>query len=125
MMPIAGEAWLPYQPLGFPTPPFPEHVSGHSTFSAAAAEVLRRFTGSDAFGGSYTRPAHSMLLEPLLPSRDLTLRWATFSEAAEQAGLSRIYGGIHFDNANTAGLDLGRKVGAQVFDKAQAYWQGA
>jgi hypothetical protein len=66
-----------------------------------------------------------MLLEPLLPSRDLTLRWATFSEAAEQAGLSRIYGGIHFDNANTAGLDLGRKVGAQVFDKAQAYWQGA
>jgi hypothetical protein len=124
LVPITGEAWLPYQPLSFPTPPFPEHVSGHSTFSAAAAEVLRSFTGSDAFGASYTKPAHSMALEPLLPSSDLILRWATFGEAAQQAGISRIYGGIHFDNANTAGLELGRTVGAQVFAKAQAYWRG-
>jgi hypothetical protein len=121
---IAGETWVPYQPATFPTPPFPEHVSGHSTFSAAAAEVLRRFTGSDAFGGSYTKPAHSMALEPALPSSDVTLSWATFSDAADEAGLSRVYGGIHFDNANVAGKDLGRKVGALVFDKAQRYWMG-
>ncbi|MCS0628145.1 vanadium-dependent haloperoxidase [Telluria mixta] len=121
---IAGETWVPYQPATFPTPPFPEHVSGHSTFSAAAAEVLRRFTGSDAFGSSYTKPAHSMAIEPALPSSDVTLNWATFSAAADEAGLSRVYGGIHFDNANVAGKDLGRKVGALVFNKAQRYWMG-
>ena len=121
---IAGETWIPYQPATFPTPPFPEHVSGHSTFSAAAAEVLRRFTGSDAFGNSYTKPAHSMAIEAALPSSDVTLSWATFSDAADEAGLSRVYGGIHFDHANVAGKDLGRKVGALVFDKAQRYWMG-
>lgn len=121
---IAGETWIPYQPGTFPTPPFPEHVSGHSTFSAAAAEVLQRFTGSDVFGNSYTKPAHSMILEPGLPSSDVTLSWATFSDAADEAGQSRIYGGIHFDNANVAGKDLGRKVGALVFEKAQRYWTG-
>jgi hypothetical protein len=121
---IAGEAWIPYQPSTFPTPPFPEHVSGHSTFSAAAAEVLKRFTGSDAFGASYTKQAHSMQLEPTLPFADLTLRWPTFSDAADEAGISRIYGGIHFDNANVAGKDLGRKVGALAFDTAQQYWRG-
>jgi len=121
---IPGEAWLPYQPLSFPTPPFPEYVSGHSTFSSAAAEVLKRFTGSDAFDASVTRPARSSLLEPQLPTRDVTLQWATFSDAAEQAGISRLYGGIHFDDGNLAGQELGRKVGAQVYDKAQAYWRG-
>jgi hypothetical protein len=124
LRPIAGETWIPYQPATFPTPPFPEHVSGHSTFSAAAAEVLQRFTGNDVFGYSYTKPAHSMTLEPGLPSADVTLGWATFSDAADEAGQSRVYGGIHFDNANVAGKDLGRKVGALVFDKAQRYWTG-
>jgi ligand-binding sensor domain-containing protein len=65
-----------------------------------------------------------MALEASLPSSDVTLRWATFSDAADEAGLSRVYGGIHFDHANVAGKDLGRKVGALVFDKAQRYWIG-
>jgi len=121
---IQGEAWVPYQAITFPTPPFPEHVSGHSTFSAAAAEVLARFTGSDAFGADYIKPARSMTIEPTLPTSDLTLRWATFTAAAEQAGLSRIYGGIHFDNGNNAGQTLGRQVGARAFAKAQALWLG-
>lgn len=121
---IAGESWVPYQPLSFPTPPFPEHVSGHSCFSAAGAEVLRRFTGSDAFGARYTKPAGSMLIEPGVPANDLTLGWASFSAAAEQAGLSRIYGGIHFDNGNSAGRSLGQAVAAQVYAKAQALWLG-
>lgn len=121
---IQGETWVPYQPLTFPTPPFPEHVSGHSTFSAAAAEVLRSFTGSDAFGARYTKTAHSMVIEPGLPTTDLTLSWATFKAAAEQAGLSRIFGGIHFDNGNTAGQTLGQRVGAQALAKAQALWSG-
>jgi hypothetical protein len=65
-----------------------------------------------------------MVLEPALPSSDVPLSWATFSDAADEAGQSRVYGGIHFDNANVAGKDLGRKVGALVFDKAQRYWMG-
>jgi hypothetical protein len=121
---IAGEAWLPYQPITFPTPPFPEHVSGHSAFSAAAAEVLKRYTGSDTYGATYTKPARSMALEPSLPSADVTLHWASFTEAADEAGISRIYGGIHFDNGNAAGKELGRAVGTLAFEKAQGYWQG-
>jgi hypothetical protein len=122
---ILGEQWVPFQLMTFPTPPFPEHVSGHSSFSAAAAEVLRRFTGSDSFGASYTRLAHSMVIEPGLPTGDLTLSWTTFTAAAEQAGISRVYGGIHFDNANAAGLALGRQVGAAVFAKAKRLWEGS
>jgi hypothetical protein len=121
---IQGESWVPYQPVTFPTPAFPEHVSGHSAFSAAAAQVLRSFTGSDAFGASYTKPARSMVLETGAPQTDVVLQWPTFSAAAEQAGISRIYGGIHFDSGNTAGQTLGRQVGAQAFARAQALWLG-
>lgn len=121
---IAGETWVPYQQVTGPTPPFPEHVSGHSTFSAAAAEVLRSFTGSDNYGASYTKAARTALIEPGVPAQDVTLSWASFSDAAAQAGVSRIYGGIHFDNANAAGQDLGRKVGAAAFAKAKACWEG-
>ena len=121
---ISGAAWIPFQLLTFPTPPFPEHVSGHSTFSAAAAEVLTRFTGSDVCGMRYTKPARSMVVDPALPLRDVTLEWATFGDAAAEAGLSRIYGGIHFDKANADGLAMGGQVGAVVFAKAAQLWQG-
>jgi hypothetical protein len=121
---IQGESWVPYQPVTFPTPAFPEHVSGHSAFSAAAAQVLRSFTGSDAFGASYIKPARSMVLETGAPQTDVVLQWPTFSAAAEQAGISRIYGGIHFDSGNTAGQTIGRQVGAQAFARAQALWLG-
>lgn len=121
---ILAESWVPYQPITFPTPAFPEHVSGHSAFSAAAAQVLRSFTGSDRFGASYTRPAHTMLLETGAPQADVVLAWPSFSAAAAQAGLSRIYGGIHFDSGNSAGQYLGRQVGMQSFAKAQALWLG-
>jgi hypothetical protein len=124
LRPIPGAAWMPYQPTSFPTPPFPDHVSGHSAFSAAAAAVLQSFTGSDAFGASHTSAARSLVLESSLPSRDLVLRWDRFSDAALEAGISRVYGGIHFDNANDAGLALGRKVGALAYQKAQRHWQG-
>lgn len=121
---IDGEAWRPYQVSTFPTPPFPEYTSGHSAFSMAAAEVLKRYTGSDAFGDSYTQDV-PLRVEPGLASAVGTvLRWDTFTEAALEAGESRLYGGIHFYEGNVAGLDLGRKVGAQAFDLAQRYWDG-
>lgn len=74
---IARESWRPYQPDWFPTPPFSEYVSGHSTFSAAGAEVLKRFTGSDAFGASITITAGDLGVEPGVPAQSVTLSWET------------------------------------------------
>lgn len=122
---IAGQDWLPYQPGTIVTPPFPEYVSGHSTFSAAAATILTRFTGSDRFGSSITIPAHSSEVEPgCSPAHDVTLSWETYSAAAEQAGLSRRYGGIHFQQGDLDGRRLGRLVGETVWQKAQVYLHG-
>jgi membrane-associated phospholipid phosphatase len=123
---MRGEEWRPYQPASFITPPFPEFVSGHSTFSAAAATVLARFTGGDAFGLSVTIAPGSSLIEPgLTPARPVTLAWPTFSAAADEAGMSRRYGGIHFADGDLAGRALGRQVGALVWERAVQYWTGS
>jgi len=122
---IDGADWEPYQPVTFITPPFPEFISGHSTFSAAAAEILRSFTGSDAFGASAIVLAGSSKVEPgAVPATDVTLSWATFSDAADQAGISRRYGGIHFVQGDLQGRSGGRLVGAQVWAKALTYFNG-
>jgi hypothetical protein len=107
------------------TPPFPEYISGHSTFSAAGAEIFRRFTGSDFFGASVVLLAGSSRIEPgATPASDITLRWQTFSAAADQAGLSRRYGGIHFARGDEVGRLVGRIVGEKAWDKAQSYIEG-
>ena len=122
---IRGEQWQAYQTGAVPTPAFPEFSSGHSAFSSAAAEVLRSFTGSDAFGDSATAKAGSSRVEPgAVPAADITLSWATFSEAADQAGMSRRYGGIHFKEGDLQSRAMGRRVGAQAWAKAQAYFDG-
>jgi len=121
-----GSAWQPYQEAGVVTPPFPEYVSGHSAFSAAAAEVLKRFTGSDAFGQSAIIKAGSSKIEPgLVPAHDLTLGWATFTAAADEAGMSRRYGGIHFKRGDMMGRWLGRQVGARAYSKSVSYFHGS
>lgn len=121
-----GELWRPYQVPNVVTPPFPEYYSGHSTFSAAAAEILKIFTGSDAFGYSVNIPAGSSPGEPgLVPAADLTLSWPTFSDAADAAGMSRRYGGIHFRSGDLAGRQVGRVVGAMSWAKAQTYFDGS
>ena len=122
---IDGAAWFPYQPTTFPTPPFPEYSSGHSNFSAAGAEILRLFTHNDRFGGSVTLPAGSSRVEPAaVPASDLTLSWATFSEAANQAGISRRYGGIHFEQGDLDARATGRIAGRVAWEKARDYWHG-
>lgn len=122
---IPAEDWEPYQPSTVVTPPFAEFISGHSTFSAASAEILRRFTGSDVFGASVTIPAGSSKVEPgLVPARDVTLSWKTFSDAADEAGMSRRYGGIHFVEGDLEGRKIGRKIGTRVWLRAQRYFEG-
>jgi hypothetical protein len=122
---IGGATWFPYQPTTFPTPPFPEYSSGHSNFSAAGAEILKRFTHSDRFGASVTLPAGSSKVEPgAVPAGDLTLSWPTFSDAAGQAGISRRYGGLHFEQADLDARSTGRRAARRAWDKASAHWEG-
>ncbi|MFG0284529.1 MAG: GC-type dockerin domain-anchored protein [Phycisphaerales bacterium JB039] len=96
---IADPDWLPL----LTTPPFPTYTSGHSTFSGSAAAVLAGFFGTDAI---------TFTFEAIGLSRDFT----SLREAAEEAGISRIYGGIHYSFDNTAGLDSGRQLGEYVYE---------
>lgn len=123
---ILGQNWRPYQIAAVVTPPFPEYFSGHSIFSAAGAEILKTFTGSDAFGYSVVIPKGSSRAEPgQVPAADLTFAWATFSDAADAAGMSRRYGGIHFRQGDLTARGLGRVVGAQAWARAQTYIDGS
>ena len=123
---ILATDFVTYQTPGSdPSPPFAEYTSGHSAFSAAAAEILKLATGSDEFGASVTFEPESSRFEPgLTPEEEITLEWSTFSEAADEAGLSRLYGGIHFTDGDEYGRWLGREVGSAVYKEAQFYING-
>lgn len=122
---IQGENWLPYQSPATVTPPFPEYVSGHSTFSMAAATVLKHYTGSDRFDYSVRISPGSSKIEPgQVPATAVTLHFATFTEAAKQAGRSRLLGGIHFAAGDREGRKLGRKVGELVWERGLHYIKG-
>ena len=123
---ILADNFLTYQtPGGNVSPPFAEYTSGHSSFSAAGAEILKRFTGNDNFGAAVTFRPGSSRFENLTPVEEITLGWDTFTEAADEAGLSRIYGGIHFDDGDSNGRSLGRGVADGVWNKAKGLRSGA
>ena len=118
---IEGDNWLPY----IPTPPFAEYVSGHSTFSAASAEVLGSFCESGKYGGSIIIPKGGSKIEPgCTPAENIKLEWRTLKDAADQAGISRLYGGIHFPSGDKEGRKLGSRVGCAVWEKALNYFKG-
>ncbi len=122
---IDGADWQPYQASTVVTPPFPEYISGHSVFSAAAAEVLKQFTGSNIFGGQVVIKAGSSRVEPgLVPADDVTLVWETFSDAADEAGVSRRYGGIHFVNGDLDSRVIGKQIGKQAWNKSVSHFNG-
>ena len=83
------------------TPPFPDYVSGHSTFSGAAATVLAAFYETDNI--SFTLESDG------LPG--VTRAFTSFSAAAREAAISRLYAGIHFRTANEDGLSAGIAIG--------------
>jgi PAP2 superfamily len=121
-----GDNWIPYQPSTFPTPPFPEYISGHSTFSAAGATILALWTRSEFFGDSVTFAPGSSTIEPgITPKQAVTLYWPRFHDAADQAGISRRYGGIHFRLGDLVGRATGDLVARQAWDKAQSYFDGS
>ena len=119
--------WVPYQLPTFVTPAFAGYVSGHSTFSRAAAEVLTAFTGSSFFPGGLHEvpvPAGSLKIERG-PSRDLTLQWATYFDAADAAGVSRLYMGIHIPADDFNGRRLGSQCGRDAWALARRYYEGS
>jgi hypothetical protein len=121
---IQGEKWLAYNPGSNPTPGFPGYVSGHSTFSSASAKVLQLFTGSDKFNYSTTIPANFGRVEPGVPPVPTVLNYKKFSDAVYDAGMSRLYGGIHFKDDNTAGQIIGNAVGELAYKKAKTLFNG-
>ena len=117
---ILAENWWPYQRPTFVTPPFAGYVSGHSTFSRAAAECMTAITGDAYFPGGlgvFPAPQNEFLVFEDGPSVDITLQWATYRDASDQCSLSRIWGGIH-----PPADDLpGRWMGIQVAEHAVAH----
>jgi hypothetical protein len=118
--------WIPYQLPTFVTPAFAGYVSGHSTFSRAAAEVLTEFTGTPYFPGGLLEwtVKKGDLRNEAGPTRDITLQWATYYDAADAAGISRLYGGIHISADDFAGRRLGAQCGKEAWALAQRYFAG-
>ncbi len=104
---ILGMRWTPPQQAGLVTPAYPGWVSDDSAFGRAAAEILTAQTGSGS-----------------LPARAGLLRWGTYREAADQAGLSGLYGGTQIAADDFAGRRIGSKVGKRAFALAARYFAG-
>jgi hypothetical protein len=123
---ILGRLWHPYQRPTFVTPPFAGWVSGHSTYSRTAAEVLTALTGDAYFPGGvgeFLCPRNAFLVFEAGPSVDVRLQWATYRDAAEQSAMSRIWGGIHPPFDDQPGRAMGRKVASRAWQHARDLWQ--
>lgn len=124
---ILAENWWPYQRPTFVTPPFAGYVSGHSTYSRAAAEVMTLLTGDKFFPGGlgeFQCAQNEFLVFEDGPSMDLTLQWATYRDASDQCSLSRIWGGIHPPVDDIPGRLIGKIIGPQAFHRAEDYFNG-
>lgn len=122
---ILAENWWPYQRPSFVAPPFAGYVSGHSTYSRGAAEVLTLLTGDEYFPGGvgeFFAPKNEFLVFEEGPSVDLTLQWATYRDASDQTSLSRIWGGIHPPADDIPGRRIGEVVGIEAFNYAEQYF---
>jgi hypothetical protein len=121
---VHADVWMTYQKKTFVTPAFPGYISGHSTFSRSAAEAMTAFTGSKWFPhglGSYLLPS---LVNEVGPTQPVTLQWASYYDAADQVGLSRIWGGIHPPADDFSGRRVGSQVGTNVWALAQKFFNG-
>jgi len=124
---ILAENWWPYQRPSFVTPPFAGYVSGHSTFSRAAAEVMTSLTGDAYFPGGmgeFHAPMNEFLVFEEGPSEDVVLQWATYRDASDQCSLSRIWGGIHPPADDIPGRLMGIEIGMDAFNLAKTYFEG-
>ena len=119
---IRCENWWPYQRPTFVTPPFAGYVSGHSTYSRAAAYILTAITGDEFFPGgmgTFEAPMNEFLVFEDGPSVDIQLQWAKYYDAADECSLSRIYGGIHPPADDIPGRLMGAEIGREAFEHAK------
>ena len=124
---ILATTWTPYQLPTFVTPSFQGYVSGHSTFSRAAAEVMASVTGSPFFPGGLSEsvvPAGGLKFEHG-PSAEVRLQWATYYDAADQAGQSRLWSGIHIEADDVNGRIIGAQCGKAAWERARTDFSGA
>ncbi|MHC5115057.1 MAG: vanadium-dependent haloperoxidase [Planctomycetota bacterium] len=124
---ILAENWWPYQRPSFVTPPFAGYVSGHSTYSRAAAELMELLTGTPYFPdglGEFYCPQDQFLVFEDGPSMDVTLQWATYHDASDQCSLSRIWGGIHPPADDVPGRIMGKVIGPEAYSFAEDYFSG-
>ncbi|MBL0339942.1 MAG: VCBS repeat-containing protein [Bacteroidetes bacterium] len=122
---ILAENWLPYQRPSFVTPPFAGFISGHSTYSRAAAEILTDFTGNAYFPGGlgeFVAEQDEFLVFENGPSQDVHLQWATYQDAADESSLSRIWGGIHPPIDDIPGRLIAVEIAEDAFIKAESYF---
>ena len=122
---ILAENWWPYQRPSFVTPPFAGYISGHSTYSRAAAEVMTALTGDEYFPGGmsgFEISKDEFLVFEDGPSVDMTLQWATYRDASDQCSLSRIWGGIHPPPDDIPGRLIGAQIGMDAFELALDYF---
>lgn len=140
------ESWVPYQESNFVTPPFPDFVSGHSVFSSVSSRIIYQILQKNQIDlkGTVLDSELLKLLNPELfantdntvfnlceiailpdssniengvPLSGVSLSWSGLDQMAEEAGLSRIYGGIHYQSSNRAGLSLGRQLSNILCEK--------
>jgi membrane-associated phospholipid phosphatase len=137
--------WIPYQEPRLYTPPFPDYISGHSTFSASAATILTQLLGKNLhkLNISLTKdefkmlspifntmelpsmpitniivPAKSSHIVPNTPIKPIELKFDTWEDLAKSAGISRIYGGIHYPSSNTIALKVGAYIGNEILSNS-------
>ncbi len=119
---ILAKNWWPYQRPTFVTPPFAGYISGHSTYSRSAAEMMTHLTGDPYFPGgmgTFPAPQNQFLVFEEGPSVDIELQWATYRDASDQCSLSRIWGSIHPPMDDIPGRLAGITIGADAFDLAK------
>lgn len=122
---IHADTWTTYQRSNFVVPAFPGYVSGHSTFTRSAAELLTAFTGSEYFPGGMASYTITSLANEKGPSAPVTLQWATYYDAGDQVGISRIWGGIHPPADDFAGRRVGAQCGSNTWALAKRYFDGS
>lgn len=102
------ESWRSF----IPTPEFPAYTSGHSTFGAAGAEMIALINGTDKV--SFSSQAPDLVLWPQL--RGVSRHWTSLSQAAEENGMSRLYGGVHWMLDHTEAMRAGKSIAQQAFN---------
>jgi hypothetical protein len=122
---ILAENWWSFQRPSFVSPPFPGFMSGHSTYSRAAAEIMEMMTGDPFFPGgmgAFLAKQNEFLFFEEGPSQDVILQWATYRDASDQCSLSRIWGGIHPAVDDMPGRFIGEAIAAETFPLSNSFW---